>query len=163
MPMGGPGSGRWGRGGKADAKALVEDCRELDINRLVCPGVVRPGGRYVGRCSWRTAEGDRRGTLRLDAQLGDEAGTLRLIYRRRRGGEESGRRYDYTIRLVTTTLRSGGRRWWFACPAEGAGGMPCGRRSGKLYLPPRGVVFACRCCHDLTYRSRREGRRGDDP
>ena len=39
----------------------------------------------------------------------------------------------------------GGRRRWFCCPA-------CGRRMFKLYRPPGSKIFACRKCHDLTYR-----------
>jgi hypothetical protein len=29
----------------------------------------------------------------------------------------------------------------------------CGRRVGKLYLPPGGRYYGCRQCHDLTYTS----------
>jgi len=39
----------------------------------------------------------------------------------------------------------GGFRRWFCCPV-------CGRRMFKLYRPPGSNVFACRQCHDLTYR-----------
>lgn len=48
--------------------------------------------------------------------------------------------------LVRTRPHFGGVRWWFRCQ--------CGLRVGRLYLPPSGIpVFACRMCHDLTYRS----------
>ncbi len=39
----------------------------------------------------------------------------------------------------------GGQRTWFRCPS-------CGRRMFKLYRPPWSSCFACRECHDLTYR-----------
>jgi hypothetical protein len=29
----------------------------------------------------------------------------------------------------------------------------CGRRVGKLYLPPVARYYGCRTCHDLTYIS----------
>jgi hypothetical protein len=46
-------------------------------------------------------------------------------------------------------------RWWFVCPLI-LGGVPCGRRVGKLHLPPQGRYFGCRRCHGLTYASCRE-------
>jgi hypothetical protein len=39
----------------------------------------------------------------------------------------------------------GGQRRWFRCPG-------CGRRMFKLYRPPPSSFFACRQCHNLTYR-----------
>ena len=39
----------------------------------------------------------------------------------------------------------GGQRRWFRCPR-------CGRRMFKLYRPPGSPFFACRQCHELTYR-----------
>ena len=38
---------------------------------------------------------------------------------------------------------------------------PCGRRVGKLYLPPTARRFGCRGCHDLTYMSCQESHRYD--
>jgi hypothetical protein len=55
-------------------------------------------------------------------------------------------------RIATTRPRFGGLRWWFVCPLT-VNGRPCGRRVGKLYLPPAGRYFGCRHCHDLTYTS----------
>jgi len=68
---------------------------------------------------------------------------------------------DYPVALVTTSLPSGGRRWWFQCVASRNGGLPCGRRVSKLYLPTGGKVFACRRCYDLAHRSSRESRKWD--
>src|SRR5947208_3385431 len=56
--MGGYGSGRWGWGGKADAKGLVEGCRILDVNQLA-PGTAGSsarGGRRSGP-TWRWTPG----------------------------------------------------------------------------------------------------------
>jgi hypothetical protein len=89
-----------------------------------------------------------------------EKGALRLTYTVGREGREQAP-MDYVVPLVTTALTSGGRRWWFRCVACRAGGPPCGRRVGKLYLPPGGRVFACRRCHDLAYTSGRESRKWD--
>ncbi len=68
---------------------------------------------------------------------------------------------DYRVPLVTTTLASGGRRWWFRCVASRNSGPTCGRRVAKLYLPPGGRIFACRSCYDLAYTSSRESRKWD--
>ena len=40
---------------------------------------------------------------------------------------------------------------WFVCPLVG-----CGRRVGKLYLPPGGRYYGCRHCYRLTYESAQE-------
>jgi hypothetical protein len=40
-----------------------------------------------------------------------------------------------------------GRRFYFACD--------CGRKCGKLFLPPGGNRFTCRWCHKLRYDSQR--------
>jgi len=48
----------------------------------------------------------------------------------------------------------GGTRIWFACPN-------CAQTVGILHLPPGGSEFACRRCHNLTYRSCQESHRYD--
>lgn len=55
--------------------------------------------------------------------------------------------------ISTTSSRCefGGKRLWFICP--GLHAMPCGRRCSALYIPLGTGVFACRLCHNLTYRS----------
>src|SRR5262249_13469992 len=60
--------------------------------------------------------------------------------------------FDYRVGLTTTRPRFGGLRWWFICPLV-VNGYPCGRRVGKLYLPPGGRYSGCRHCCDLTYAS----------
>ncbi len=47
--------------------------------------------------------------------------------------------------LTFTRPWFGGRRWWLRCR--------CGRRVAALYLRPDANHFACRTCHNLTYRS----------
>lgn len=51
--------------------------------------------------------------------------------------------------LDVTTLVSGGLRVWWKCPQ-------CGIRVRNLYSPPGPHTFACRDCHDLTYKSCQE-------
>jgi hypothetical protein len=59
---------------------------------------------------------------------------------------------EYLIEITTTRPRLGGRRCWFLCPMS-SNGLRCRRRVGRLYLPPGQQVFACRLCHNLTYKS----------
>jgi hypothetical protein len=156
--MGGYGSGRWGTG-KGDAKALVESCRVLDIGLLVRDGVVRPDRSRRGKLSW-SRDGEEVASIGYQVDTRADGGTFRLTYSVGRDGREKAAQ-DYVVPLVTTSLVSGGRRWWFRCVACREGGPPCGRRAGKLYLPPGGRVFACRRCHDLAYSSSRESRKWD--
>lgn len=76
-------------------------------------------------------------------QLDVAAGHLQLAYNL--GGADVSER----ILLDRTRPRFGGLRWWFRCPS-------CARRCAKLYMPPGAERFACRCCHRLAYRSKRE-------
>ena len=54
---------------------------------------------------------------------------------------------EVRVRLTATDCHFGGVRWWFSCPE-------CHLRVGKLYRPPRQQKYACRHCHNLSYRSR---------
>jgi hypothetical protein len=77
--------------------------------------------------------------MERSSEIGYEVNTLgqlpwlRLSYTLMRTNEV----LAYRLRLVTTRPRFGGVRWWFVCPLS-ARGVPCGRRVGKLYLPPGG-------------------------
>jgi hypothetical protein len=55
----------------------------------------------------------------------------------------------YRISFAYTRGGRGSQRQWFRCPR-------CGRRMFKLYRPPGSPFFACRQCHDLTYRCLQE-------
>lgn len=59
------------------------------------------------------------------------------------------------VHMEKTLTQFGGQRWWFTCPLF-SGGMPCGRRVGKIYRPPGARCFGCRKCHGLTYQSSQE-------
>lgn len=58
------------------------------------------------------------------------------------------------IPVTTTKPHLGGRRYWLKCPMVRSG-VACGRRVGRLYLPPGCLSFGfgCRTCYDLTYES----------
>ncbi len=56
--------------------------------------------------------------------------------------------------VISSEANFGGHQRWLTCPS-------CGRRVGKLYLPPNEIAFLCRRCHHLAYRNQivRDGRR----
>jgi hypothetical protein len=158
--MGGPGSGNsyhWWRG---ERKGVVEDCLSLDANRWMREGILKAGVHSYG--SWRWVYHSGR-----ECSIGYEVLTLdmsrplvRLFYTTTRGDAGQKEASDYHVQLVTTRPRFGGLRWWFVCPLI-VRGVPCGRRVGKLYLPPSSVYFGCRHCYRLTYTSCRESRKSD--
>jgi len=138
-------------------KTTVEDCRVLSAARLMRLGMLRSNLHWPGSVTWtNTATGEKVSSIGFDADTGDDSGSARLHYTRTGDGEA----VDYRVSLTTTALPWGGRRWWFICPLT-VGGRYCGRRVGKLYLPPGGRYFGCRHCHDLTYTSCQESHKFD--
>ena len=139
--MGGPGSGRWGGHTK---KTTVEQCRSISVRRMYRDGLLEPGQSYT--LTWSDAITDEQ-----KASMGvvTSADSIRLRYTIYwRDGEPEDIRY--CVPLTWTPCNWGGEYPWFACPGAG-----CGRRVGKLYLPPGGAkYFLCRHCYDLSYRSR---------
>ncbi len=136
--MGGHNSGNWYRWDKKD---IVEDCIRLDINKLVREGVIalyRNGSRHWVNNDRKTAY-----VGYVVEPLGDDI-IFRLKYTVTRGNHK----IDLPVKLEKTHVHFGGERWWFNCPG-------CGRRCGKLYLPPGGKYFLCRVCHNLNYLSQR--------
>jgi hypothetical protein len=70
----------------------------------------------------------------------------------------------YWVVLHESPVHLGGYRYWFVCSGRGCpnalsapayqGGKVRSWRTTALYLPPGGVQFFCRDCHQLTYRSK---------
>jgi hypothetical protein len=79
---------------------------------------------------------------------------LQLSYRCSGAGQNA-EEVEVPVRLATTPLHFGDRRWWGICPLV-VNRQACNRRVGRLYLPPGGRYFGCRHCHRLTYRSAQE-------
>lgn len=133
--MGGHGSTRWGWHSK---RLPVEDCAVLDASRWTSTGVLAvPLGWRAGSFGYHVDSSD----------WGEPV--IWLHYTLPRSDEH----FDYPIRMTGTRPNFGGLRWWFLCPVLMRGSRNCGRRVGKLYLPPGGRYFACRACYDLTYES----------
>jgi hypothetical protein len=101
----------------------VEDALELNITAFRRFGALR----FVnGRVDW-TQDGGTSVGFRIQR---DPAGwpELVLVYQGQQGSDPP---YfsKQTFRLVSTSPKYGGRRWWFRCW--------CGRRCAKLYVLPR--------------------------
>ena len=148
--MGGCGSGRFYRW---DKKTTVEECRVLDVSRLYREDLLGWDRRWSGSWIWSdAATGERTSSVGMEIDTTDEWHPwVRLFYRFTQSGQE----VDYKIRLQTTRPHFGGYRWWLTCPLV-VRGRPCLRRVRKLYIPPSGLYFGCRQCHDLTYKSCQE-------
>jgi len=138
-------------------KRQVESCLQLDIHKLMRLGIVREGAHTTGSLQWHNlVAGTVAGECRywVDCRLTDAA-AMGIKYQTRDG--------EWVMQMIplgTTRPNYGGLRWWFQCPLKGLSGRRCGRRVGKLYLPPGEAYFGCRACHELTYQSRQEHRCG---
>jgi hypothetical protein len=129
----------------------------LSAARLTHLGMLRSNACGPGIVSWtNTVTGEKVSSIGFDADTGHDTGTARLHYTRTNAGDAM----DYRVSLTTTHLPWGGLRWWFICPLT-VNGRSCGRRVGKLYLPPSGRYFGCRHCYDLTYRSCQDSHKFD--
>ena len=154
--MGGYGSGRW-RG--HDKKTTVEACLQLAVGRLVRDGLIAASSGIGTLSCTDLRTGQPTATLTFRRELSRDGLVFRLRYTAT-GWDRREHDVDEPIRLQTTRPPIGGTRWWFTCPLA-VDGRACGRRAGKLYLPPGERYFGCRHCHDLTYASSQRSHRWD--
>lgn len=143
--------GRW----SLTTRLTVEKCKDIDVfwlrrNDWFC-------GFRSGTIAWRNSHGEETSSVGIQVEVfPDREGEdyVRFIYTStNRGGEETN--LNYKVQLVKTPCYFGGFRYWFICPLT-TNGVYCGRRVGKLYLPPNGLYFGCRHCYNLTYKSCQE-------
>jgi hypothetical protein len=132
--MGGKGSTRWNDHQRAP---LVEDARQLDVT------VFEPElhDQTTGILRW-TDPGTEEVTAEFVFSLepASEDGSRRLVIE----PISEGRKQSVRLERVQRGWYSA---WLFHCPAD------CGRRARKLYALPKWMVFSCRQCAGLTYRS----------
>ena len=105
-------------------------CLVLDIARL---GLTRDRARRVQILSASAEEAELRFSL---AAMGNDVGLA--CYGGRPGAAML---FEQVIPLTRTPSFGTGQRVWLTCD--------CGRRAGKLYLPPGAGAFACPDCLDL--------------
>lgn len=135
--MGGFGSGRQGGG------QCTDDMRPLDVRKIQRTGLLRPGQWF----NWQwTCNDEVTATIGLRVEADRVVLTYRNRSRHHNGGDWES--MNYPVLLAWTPCAFGGQRVWWRCPAVG-----CGRRVAVLH---GGRVFACRQCHQLTYRCQRE-------
>ena len=137
-------------------RITVERCLTVDVfwlrkNDYFC-------GFRSGGIVWRSASGEETNSICVDVLvnreiIGEEYVRFNYSSTNRVTGEK--KYLDYKVQLERTPCYFGGFRYWFTCPLV-INNIPCGRRVGKLYLPPGGIYFGCRHCYDLTYRSCQE-------
>jgi hypothetical protein len=118
----------------------------LDLAELARDGAFVPW--YSGFLRWMRGEEEVASIGYTVRPSGTGGLVLCLSYRMTRTGEA----VELPVRLESTALHFGGCRWWGRCPLV-VDGAACGRRVGKLYLPPGGRYFGCRRCYHLTYGS----------
>ena len=152
-------------------RLTVEECRSLSIADLVTSGLFRYGSPQTRSFSLRGVDvavtcltpavhaTEWIWNGRFHEKAPSVGNRIRLSYeiRERTVDEEIG------ILSVPSPLKNrdpGSKRFYFKCP--GLDGRACGRRVGKLYLPPGEDRFACRACHNLTYRSSKEHNKRED-
>src|SRR5437763_8134136 len=116
QPMGGEGSGHWGKRG---GKVTVEDCLALDSAALARAGALVPVPG-VGSLVWSDAvTGERTASIACGRLVLDGRVVPCLLYAAT-GPDGSRRGMEELLPLEQTHPPVGGGRWWFPCPL-GAG------------------------------------------
>ena len=129
-------------------RLTVEDCPiALDVVAFHRAGTLTcPEGAGV-TVKW-TIPGELCPLGRLEYRIDHSGPTELAIYIRRQCVRINLAVDEQRVSVATVRPHLGGERPWFVCG--------CGRRVGRLYLPPGQRAFRCRHCHYLTYRSARE-------
>ena len=112
-----------------------------------------------GVITWRNYAGEETASIGILVSTMNDDSYAKFFYTTtdRSSGEQT--KYDYKVRLTTTSCHFGSVRYWFICPLT-INGNYCGRRVGTLYKAPGANYFGCRHCYDLSYESRNESRFG---
>lgn len=140
-------------------RRTVEDCRSLNIAKLVSSGLFRHASPQSATFASRGLEITvtcLAPDIVADKWIWDgdvhtrvPAIGSRLRFSFRLGAFESEVEQEVDILSAPSPLGRG-KRFYFRCPGRDE---PCGRRVGKIYLPPSEIELACRHCWDLTYES----------
>ena len=131
--MGGVGSGTWVR---YNTKRTVNSCDSLKIWDLDRFGFIPSEGSFAGNWCWDSGRG-------IAFTLTSSELELRFYA----NADQSADLVVQRIPIERTRCNFGGSRPWFRCGA-------CNRRVATLVIVDG--YFACRQCHGLGYRSRRE-------
>lgn len=135
--MGNIGSTRWKEHSR---KICAEECLHFDIMSLKRAGILCESSVERLMVLRESYSKEIAASIRYVCRQVDEEQTLILAY------ANQGHFVQIPITITHETKHWGGSVPIFLCPL-------CGRRARKLYIPPGALRFACRSCHDLTYRS----------
>jgi hypothetical protein len=123
----------------------VEESIPLDIEKFHRAGpALANASSASGTMVW-TRDGDVVGTFRYEISPSSDGVIVRIPRQSIAVDGENRLVEQFLISVTTVRPHLGGRRFLFVCQ--------CGRRVRLLYLPPSQQIFACRDCHNLTYRS----------
>jgi len=117
-------------------KTMVDDCLQIDINRLIKKGYITEQKLSLV-WTWSRRRGESSVGLTI-SRVG-----MNLSYT-----TAQGKNIDYFVPLTYTQTRFG-ERPWFSCPK-------CGSKAAKLYF--KDTHFLCRHCQQLSYNSQSEAR-----
>jgi len=126
-------------------RLTVEDCPfVVDVLKFHRAGTLACDHGTISTLTWTDrVVGVRLG--RLECRVEHSGLTGLALYIRRQCVRLNVVVEPHLIPVGTVRPHLGGKRFWFVCG--------CGRRAGRLYLPPEQRAFRCRHCHSLTYRS----------
>lgn len=144
--MGGIGSGRAFRW---DTNPTLDECRCLDINRMVKLGAIKDGVSQAGSWKWVDSTTNKtKSTISYECYtINLNQSYLKLVYVMTKSGEK----LEYEVPLVRTRPQYGGVRFWFLCPATN-------KRVSKLFLSPDSARFLSRHAFRLHYESQVKGK-----
>lgn len=144
------------------SRHTVENCRVISIIKLkewgYFKGVseIEVDSNYgSGGIKWTNSSGEETGNIGISMNININKGELYLRYTWTSNATGEKEEFNYPVTLIPSSCHFGGRRWWFICPLT-TNGVYCGKRVGRLYLPPNGKYFGCRYCYNLTYQSCKE-------
>jgi hypothetical protein len=139
--------GGWGSGRYRDSRKLtVEECLSLCIDQLIKAGLLKHQCGNI-RCG-EFESGETYGFQYL-LKPSDAPEYLYLyLFFTAWYGDRTQDLWE-PITLEARPQQWGGVRYSFRC-------RDCIRRVRKVYMPPGRTNFACRACHNLTYRSVQE-------
>lgn len=126
-------------------RLTIEDCQfVLNVLEFHRAGTLACPHGSISTLKW-TIPGDICSLGRLECRVEHGGLTGLALYIRRQCVRINIIVEPQLIPVGTVRPHLGGKRFWFVCG--------CGRRVGRLYLPPGQGVFRCRHCHSLTYKS----------
>jgi hypothetical protein len=131
------------------SRLTVEQCLPLTVESFNRSGTWKCPSGTTDNSSWTVSQGS---LGKVDYSIQNDADGLAIRIRRQDAllCGELRLLEECLIPVTTTRPHLGGKRHWFRCPIL-RDGKVCGRRAGRLYLPPGASVFGCRDCHNLTY------------